>query len=266
MKMLVYAVLCAAILNACASKTENPTDPTPTPTTAEYVVAKPGSTFQYDQFTLVGTAGSPTVVPNGSGVATVAANASVGDRDAQVIFDAFIDAENVPSMDTNQYHEASATISKWYRIGSPALGNLPAIVAGKTWVIASHGTATSWVALDTTMSNVSFVYNSIPLTGTVKMKILATKVGNADVIVDGKTISTIHTRYNVEASIASEVPFIGSVTISLTFSEEHWFGKGVGLVRYERLPFVLPATPPIIPAPQDIPGRRIVLKSYVLAP
>lgn len=270
MKLFALAALAAAVvgLGACSSDTDtdtdNPTDPTPT--NPEFTVAKSGSTFQYDQFVLTGTAASPTAAPNGSGVATVGANALVGERTAQVIFDAFLSAANEPSLDTNQYHEAGGVLSKWYRIGSPALGNLPAIVAGKAWVVASHPTLSSWTALDTTISNVSFTYGGFPLTGTVKMKIMGNKVGTPDVTVDGKTISTVHTRFNVEASIQSEVPIVGPVSISLAFSEEHWFGKNVGLVRYERLPFVLPATPPIIPAPQDIPGRRIVLKAYVLAP
>jgi hypothetical protein len=266
MKLLGVAAIAAAAVffGACSSKTDNPTNPNPT--SPEYITAKSGTVYQFDQFALTGTATSAVAIPNGSGTSTVAPKAVIGGREAQVVIDAFVDATSAPSTDTNQYHEANGIISKWYRIGSPALGNLPAISAGKVWVVVSHPTQTSWTALDTSIQNVAFNYNGIPLTGTVRMKILGSKLANDNVAVDGKTINSVHTRFDIEASIQSEVWGVGTVAINLSFSEEYWFGKGVGLVRYDRLPFVLPTTPPIIPAPIDIPGRRITLKSYVLAP
>lgn len=254
----------ALAIGGCSKDTDNPTPPTPS--VNEFVTAKTGSSFRFDQFSLEGDAASPTVTANGSGVGAVTGTAIVGGREAQVVITGFLDAASIPSSDTAQYHEANGAISTWYGIGSPALATIPAIVAGKAWVVVAHKSSATWTALDTTIRNVTFTYAGQQLTGDVALKITGEKVGEPDVTVDGKTISTVHSKLAVTGSITTAVPFLGTVALNLAFTEEYWFGKGVGLVRFERLPFVLPATPPIIPSPLPIAGRRIVLTSYVLIP
>ncbi len=222
---IVALALVALLVTACSD------DPVTPPAPDKFVVTTMG-TYYVSSVDSVNNnpadTANPTYSAAGKDSTYIEGTTSVAGRTA-VIFRGNYTHNGTTTYDTTYMAQDGNAIFQYYTLGVSDIPGITPITAGKTWVRIGDNGASTWTALDTLISNVSFTYGGQTLVANVDVDMQGSKVGTHTITIGGTAHSANH--FRVKGVIFIDHAF---AKIRAYTQEDFWFVKNVGMVKYER--------------------------------
>ena len=222
---IVALALVALLLTACSD------DPVLPPGSDKYVVTTTGSYYVHNVDSVRNNpadTANPTYTPAGRDSSYIVTTTLLAGRTGVLIRGIYTN-DGTTTYDTTYLAQEGNSIYQYYKLGVTDIPAVQPIIVGETWIRIGDNNATSWTALDTLITNVSFVYNDIPLVANVEVDLLGKKIGTETITIDGTAHSANHFRITGEIYVNHAFAQVRAYT-----QEDFWFVKNVGMVKYER--------------------------------
>lgn len=233
LRLLTLAAASTMMLTACGD--DEPTQPTPTPTSDSYLNTTSGQYYVMNVDTTTGTAANPTVESSTVDSVVVADTVTYQGKSASMR----IRYNNNVVVDSTYNYEEGGKVYEAFRLAVPSIAGLEPIDLGSRWIVVADQNATTWQALYDSIPNISLTYSGTPLTGSVAIRVTGAKVATENVLIGTTNVSAIKYDVTYTLSLYTQItigPAPTPITIVYPYTISSWWAKGHGVIRTSQPP------------------------------